>query len=217
MLVILVAGGLFLAPACKQEKKKVVKKTHKVKKGDVKVESWGHKTYSGAVKVEQKKRVKKKIKVKIPAGVDTGIRLRVSDEGDAGDKGGPRGDLYVVIYVKEHDFFQRHDNDIYCSVKVNFTQAVFGSEIDVPVIDGKTKLKIPTGTESGKIFRLKQKGVPRLMSGSGRGDQLVKVSVDVPKRLTDKQKNILSEFAKTLGEKKQAKSFLEKVKDSFKE
>ena len=164
-----------------------------------------------------KKRVKKKIKVKIPAGVDTGIRLRVSDEGDVGDRGGPRGDLYVVIYVKEHNFFQRHDNDLYCSVKVNFTQAVFGSEIDVPVIDGKAKLKIPVGTESGKIFRLRQKGVPRLMSGSGRGDQLVKVSVDVPKHLTEKQKNILNEYAKTLGEKKQVKSFFEKVKDSLKE
>lgn len=159
-------------------------------------------------------RVARKINVKIPAGVDNGIRLRVAHEGDAGIKGGPRGDLYVVIYVKEHHLFKRHNNDIYCDAKISFTQAVFGSEIDVPTVDGKVKMKIPQGTQSGKIFRLRGKGVPDLLSGSGKGDQLVRVTVDVPQRLTEEQRKLLKEFAHTLGEKEppKSKSFMDKVK-----
>lgn len=163
-----------------------------------------------------KERVIRKIKVKIPAGVDTGIRLRVPHEGDAGEKGGPRGDLYVVTYVREHEFFKRHDNDIYCTIKISFTQAVFGSEVDVPTVDGNVKMKIPQGTQSGKIFRLRGKGVPDLLSGTGKGDQLVKVNVDVPQKLTDEQKRLLKEFACTLGEKATSKGFMDKMKKAFK-
>lgn len=163
-----------------------------------------------------KVRVTKKIKVKVPAGVDNGIRLRIQAEGDDGERGGPRGDLYVTIYVKEHKLFRRHNNDIYCEAKISFTQAVFGAEIDVPTVEGKVKMKVPQGTESGKIFRLRGKGIPSLFSGSGKGDQLVRVTVKVPQRLTDEQKKLLKEFAQTLGEKETAKGFIEKVKKAFK-
>jgi len=158
----------------------------------------------------------KKINIKIPAGVDTGIRLRVTGAGDAGEKGGPRGDLYVVIRVKEHKLFRRHDNDIYCEAKVDFTQAVFGAEMDVPTVKGNVKMKIPPGTPSGKVFRLKEKGVPNLMYGSGRGDQLIRISVDVPRRLTKEQEKLLKEFAHTLGKDTKKKSFFDKVKKTFK-
>jgi len=164
-----------------------------------------------------KVRVARKIKVKIPAGVDNGIRLRVPHEGDAGEKGGPRGDLYVIIYVREHSFFKRHNNDIYCGIKISFTQAVFGAEVDVMTTDGNVKMKIPKGTQSGKVFRLRGKGVPDLLSGYGKGDQLVRVSVDVPERLTEEQKRLLKEFAGTLGEKTpQKKGLMDKVKKAFK-
>ena len=157
---------------------------------------------SGRGKVSQSR----KIKVKIPAGVATGVRLRVSGEGDAGEKGGPRGDLYVTIYVKEHDFFKRHENDLYCEIKINFTKAVFGAEVDVRTIDGKVKMKIPQGTQSGKVFRLRGKGVPDIFSGGSKGDQLIRVTVDVPRDLTGTQKRILKEFAETLGEKETQKT-----------
>ena len=163
-----------------------------------------------------KERVSRKIKVKVPAGADTGVRLRVAHEGDAGERGGPNGDLYVVIYVRDHKFFKRHNSDIYCDVKVSFTQAVFGDEIEVPTVDGKVKMKIPHATPSGKIFRLRGKGVPNLFSGGGKGDQLVRVSVEVPERLTEEQKKILKDFARTLGEKPKSKSFMSKVKKAFK-
>lgn len=164
-----------------------------------------------------KERVTRKIKVKVPAGVDNGIRLRVAHEGDAGERGGPRGDLYVVVYVKEHRLFKRHNNDIYCEIKISFTQAVFGADVSVPTVDGSVKMKIPQGTQSGKVFRLRGKGVPDLLSGYGKGDQLVRVSVDVPERLTEEQKRLLKEFAGTLGEKKtQKKGLMDKVKKVFK-
>ncbi len=163
-----------------------------------------------------KVRVTKKINVKIPAGVDNNTRLRVPREGDAGDRGGPRGDLYVVIYVKEHRFFKRHENDIYCELKISFPQAVFGAEVDVMTVEGKVRMKIPPGTQSGKIFRLRGKGVPDLFSGRGKGDQLVRVSVDVPTRLTEEQKRLLKQFAATLGEKQTSKGFMDRVKKAFK-
>ena len=161
-------------------------------------------------------KVNKKIQVKVPAGVDSGIRLRVSGEGDAGERGGPRGDLYVSISVRKHEFFKRHQNDIYCETKISFTQAVFGSEVDVPTLHGKVKMKVPSGTPVGKIFRLRGKGVPDLLSGAGKGDQLVKLTVDVPKSLTAEQEKLLKEFASTMGEKpEKSKSFVDKVKKAF--
>ncbi len=160
-----------------------------------------------------KVRKTKKIKVKIPAGVDTGVRLRVSEEGDAGGGGAARGDLYVSINVSEHSLFKRHDNDVYLEAKITFTQAVFGAEIEIPTLQGNVKMTIPKGTESGKIFRLRGRGIPNLFSGSQKGDQLVKVTVDVPVRLTGEQKQILAKYADTLGEAPVSKSFFDKIRN----
>ncbi|MBL7158618.1 MAG: molecular chaperone DnaJ [Candidatus Omnitrophica bacterium] len=164
-----------------------------------------------------RERVKKKIKIKIPAGMDNGMRLRVTQEGDAGDKGGPRGDLYVAVHVEKHPFFKRHDNDIYGEIKISFTQAIFGSSIQVPTLEGKTYMKIPAGTPSGKVFKLDGKGTPAIMSGGAHGDEYIKVTVDVPKRLSAEQERILKEFANTLDEKpvKKPKGIMDKVKKAF--
>ncbi len=144
-------------------------------------------------------KVKRNITVKIPSGVDSGSRLRIQGEGEAGEKGGRRGDLYLVIYVKEHEIFERHDSDIFCEVPISFVIAVFGGEIEVPTLDGKVKMKIPPGTQSGKIFRLRGRGVEHIHE-YGKGDELVKVQVEVPTELTQDEKRILKEFAKTSGE-----------------
>ena len=160
---------------------------------------------------------KKKIKVKIPRGVSTGTRLRVSGEGEAGEKSGPHGDLYVYINVKEHDIFERHDDDIYCQVSIPFTTAVFGGEVDVPTLEGNVKMNVPEGTQSGRTFRLRQKGIYHL-SGSGRGDELCRLVVETPTDLTEQQKNKLKEFAELRGEdiRPQSKKFVRKIKDMFK-
>lgn len=163
-----------------------------------------------------KLKVEHTLNIKIPPGVDTGTRLKVTGEGELGDYGGPRGDLYIYIDVKEHDFFRRDGMNIYCSVPISFVKAVFGGEIEVPTLDGKEKLQIPASTPSGRIFKLKGKGIPRV-GGSQRGDQVVSVYIDVPKKLTQRQKELLEEFAKASGEdlKKGSKGFKEKLKDIF--
>ncbi len=146
------------------------------------------------------KAVKRTITVKIPAGVESGSRLKISGEGEQGPSGGPRGDLYVFIHVKKHPFFERHGNDIISVVDLSFALVCLGGEIDVPTISGgKAKMKIPLGTENGQIFRLKGNGIPFLGS-YGRGDQLVKINIRVPKKLTARQKELLKEFAKLEGE-----------------
>lgn len=155
----------------------------------------------------------KSLSVKMPAGVDTGSRLRVSGEGEIGLHGGPRGDLYIYLNIEEHPFFKRDGNDLYCDVPVSFPQAVLGAEIEVPTIEGTYKLKVPSGTPSGKIFHLKGKGIQKL-GAHGRGDQFVRVYVDVPKSLTPRQKELLEEFAHINGDEV-AKSFKEKIKDLF--
>ncbi|MEW6001244.1 MAG: molecular chaperone DnaJ [Nitrospirota bacterium] len=155
----------------------------------------------------------KSIHVKIPAGVDTGSRLKISNEGERGLHGGPPGDLYVVINVEEHPFFRRDGNDLYCEIPLSFPQAALGAEIEVPTLEGISKLRIPAGIPSGKIFRLKEKGMPRLV-GHGRGEQIVKVYIDVPKKLTPRQKELLEEFARINGDEI-ARSFKEKLKDLF--
>ncbi len=155
----------------------------------------------------------KSIQVKMPAGVDTGSRLRISNEGEMGLYGGPPGDLYIVLNIEEHPFFKREGNDLYCDVPLSFSQAALGSEIEVPTIEGTSRIKIPQGTPSGRIFYLKGKGIPRL-GGRGRGDQIVRVYVDVPKKLTPRQKEILEEFAQINGDEV-SKSFKEKLKDLF--
>ncbi|MBU4221886.1 MAG: molecular chaperone DnaJ [Euryarchaeota archaeon] len=149
---------------------------------------------------------KRKLEVKIPPGVDSGSRLRVSGEGEAGHKGGPPGDLYVEIYVKPHKIFTRHENDVVMEASISFTQAALGDEIPVPTLDGKASMKIPAGTQNGHVFRLRGKGFPSL-HGSGKGDELVKIKVEVPTKLNEKQKQLLKEFAEISGEKIKSKGF----------
>ncbi|MZP28808.1 molecular chaperone DnaJ [Heliobacterium undosum] len=165
-----------------------------------------------------KVRKRKRIKVKVPGGVDTGTRIRVSGEGEAGDKGGPPGDLYVFIEVQSHSFFERDNDDVICQVPINFVQAALGAEIEVPTLDGKVSLKIPEGTQTGAVFRIRGKGIKRLR-GTGRGDQRIEVKVTVPTRLSEKQKELLREFGRTLKaeniESEKEKSFFEKMKDAF--
>lgn len=143
---------------------------------------------------------RRKLEVKIPYGVDTGSRLRVSGEGEVGEKGGPPGDLYVELIVRPHNIFTRHENDILMEATISFIQAALGDEIIVPTLDGNATMKIPQGTQNGHIFRLKGKGFPSLYT-SGKGDELVKIRVDIPSKLTDRQKQLLHEFAEISGEK----------------
>jgi molecular chaperone DnaJ len=159
---------------------------------------------------------RRKIHIKIPAGIDDGSQLRVSGEGESGIRGGPPGDLYVVVHVKPHDFFDREGDDIYCEVPITFAQAALGDEIEVPTLSGKVKLKIPAGTQTNTYFRLKGHGVPRLR-GLGQGDQHVKVVVVTPTKLSDKQKELLREFAKLSGEDahEQQETLFERMKKAF--
>jgi len=160
-------------------------------------------------------RVRRKIHLNIPAGVDDGAQLRVAGEGEPGINGGPAGDLYVVLRVRAHEFFEREGNDIYCEVPINFAQAALGDEIEVPTVDGRVKLKIPAGTQTETFFRLRGKGVPYLR-GSGRGDQHVKVRVVTPTKLTERQKELLREFAgMSDGESMGDEGFFEKMKRAF--
>jgi len=133
------------------------------------------------------------LSVTIPAGIDSGQRLKLSNEGEAGENGGPSGDLYIVVNVLDHDFFRRDGAEIICDVPITFAQAALGSEIEVPTLDGKVSMKIPAGTQSHKTFRLKGKGLPHLGRG-GRGDQLVRVMVEVPSRLSAEQAEALRKF-----------------------
>ena len=163
----------------------------------------------GAGRIEEHK----SISLKIPAGVDTGSRLKISGEGEPGEFGGPHGDLYVVLNVTEHPFFKREGTEIYCEVPISFPQAALGTEIEVPTIDGTTKLKIPAGAQSGKLFTIKGKGAPRV-GGHHRGSQIVRIYIEVPTKLTARQKELLEEFASINGDEI-TKSFKEKLKDLF--
>lgn len=158
----------------------------------------------------------KKIHIKIPAGVDTGSVIPLRGQGEPGSKGGPAGDLYIVLRVKPHEIFQRDGSDVICEMPITFVQAALGDELVVPTLDGKVKYKIPEGTQSGTIFRLKGKGIPNLR-GYGRGDHYIKVIVEIPKRLNEKQKDLLKRFADEMGEDvhEQRKTFIDKVKDVF--
>ncbi len=157
------------------------------------------------------------VTVKIPAGVDNGTRLRVASEGEAGTRGGAYGDLYVYIYVRPHKFFERDHEDIWCEVPINIVQATLGDDIKVPTIDGQVTMKIPEGTQPGRVMRIRGKGIPSLRTGK-RGDQLVKIKVVVPTKLTDKQKDALRKFGDISKDNinPEEKSFMDKVKDFFK-
>jgi molecular chaperone DnaJ len=154
------------------------------------------------------------LSIKVPAGVDAGSRLKLRGEGETGRSGGPSGDLYVVIDVHQHPLFIRHENDIVCEVPISFPQAALGVEIDAPTLDGKMKLKIPAGTQSGTVLRLRGKGAPDLRGG-GRGDQLVRVLVETPRKLSPRQRELLEEFARNSGEEVNplSKGFFDKVKE----
>lgn len=156
------------------------------------------------------------LSVKIPPGVDTGSRLKLKGEGESGISGGPGGDLYVVIQVEPHPLFVRDGLHIICEIPISFVQAALGVEIDVPTLEGKVKMKIPPGTQSGKVFRLKGRGV-RDVHGYHQGDQLVRVMVETPTHLTARQKELLKEFAAIGGEEVHplSKGFFEKVRQIF--
>ncbi|MGN0613981.1 MAG: molecular chaperone DnaJ [Porcipelethomonas sp.] len=164
-------------------------------------------------------RVSKTISVDIPAGIDDGQILRVGGQGDSGLNGGPSGDLNVMVSVRPHALFERDGSDIHCEIPITYTQAVLGDEITVPTIDGNVKYNIPEGTQTGTIFRLKGKGVKKLRR-SDRGDQYVKVNIEVPKNLTKKQKELLKEYADSMkatetSHYQKRKGFFDKMKDVF--
>ena len=140
----------------------------------------------------------KTLSVKIPAGIDTGDRVRLNGEGEAGELGADAGDLYVQVSVKKHHIFEREDNNLYCEVPINFTIAALGNEIEVPTIDGRVKLKIPSETQTGKLFRMRGKGV-KSIRGNSVGDLLCRVIVETPIRLNEKQKLLLRELEETFG------------------
>jgi molecular chaperone DnaJ len=146
---------------------------------------------------EGRKQVRRQIKVKIPAGVDTGSSLRVRGEGEAGKAGA--GDLYVIIQVRPHPVYERQANDLITETSVSLSQAVLGGQVEVATLDGRLRMKIPAGTQSGRIFRLKGKGIPDLHGGAA-GDELVRVRVEIPKRLSPEQRKLIEEFARLSGE-----------------
>ena len=177
-------------------------------------------TCQGAGRVAQER----KIKVKIPPGISNGQQLRLQNEGEAGAGGGPSGHLYVVVHVQEHEFFRREGNHLFCEVPVNFTTLALGGEVTVPTLDGPERTKIPDGTQTGTTLRLRGKGMPDV-NGRGRGDLLVTVQVQTPKRLSKEQRTLLEQLAKALpkekfeprapGEEQEDRNLFDRVKDMF--
>jgi molecular chaperone DnaJ len=155
--------------------------------------------------------LEKTIEVKIPKGVETGTRIRLTGEGEAGERGGSSGDLYIVCNILEHDIFERTDDDLLCEVTVPYTMVVLGGEVSVPTLDGDVTLKIPAGTQSNTIFRLKEKGMSHLRH-EGHGNLLVRCVIDVPTKLSSKQKELLKDYDKTISSKK---GFFSKIKEAF--
>ncbi len=182
--------------------------------GEGKIISSPCKTCNGQGKV----RHVKTLKINIPVGSEDGLSLRLNGDGEAGTRGGPPGDLYIVLHVKPHKFFDREGNDVFCEVPITFVQAALGAEIDVPTLDGAVKMKIPEGTQTSTVFRLKGHGIP-YRRGSGRGDQHVRVMVATPTKLTEKQKELLREFGEAASEQQQMgkKSFFDKVKENLRD
>lgn len=156
------------------------------------------------------------VKVRIPAGVTTGSKLRSAGKGEAGHMGGQAGDLYIIIHVKEHELFERHDNDLFCEVPIKFTLAALGGSISVPTLFGKGSLKIPPGTQTGTTFRLREQGIPALRGGR-KGDLLIRVQVEVPTKLSAEQKAKLEDYAEACGDPANpvSESFVEKAKKFF--
>ena len=159
-----------------------------------------------------------RIKLKIPAGISEGSRLRSSRNGEAGIRGGPQGDLYVVIHIKEHKIFQRDEDNLYCELPIAFSVAALGGELDVPTLEGKAHLKVPAGTQSGQTFKLRGKGIVHV-NGRERGDLFARLIVEVPTRLNAEQRAKLEEFSSSCGDENtpMRKSFFERAKEFFRE
>jgi molecular chaperone DnaJ len=159
---------------------------------------------------------KKALKLNVPPGVDSGMKLRVEGEGESGDKGATRGDLYVVIEVKKHKYFEREDENLYCQVNISFPQAAVGTRVEIPTLEGKEVLHIPSGTQPGDVLRMKGKGVKNV-NNHRKGDLYVKVAVATPKHLTKQQQELLRKFAESRGESldKVEKNIISRVKDIF--
>ena len=159
---------------------------------------------------------KQDLNVRVPPGVEDGMRLRMTGEGEAGIAGGPPGDLYVVIQVAGHPLFERDGQHIHCEVPIPFAKAVLGGEVEVPTLEGKVQLRIPEGTQSGRVFRLRGKGLPSV-HGGGRGEQLVRIFVEVPTKLSPRARTLLEEFAEECGEDVSpvSKGFVDKLRDLF--
>jgi len=157
-----------------------------------------------------------KISINVPAGIDNGQTISLRGEGEPGMMGGPPGDLYVSIRVKPHPLFKREGYDVICEIPITFTQAALGAELEIPTLEGTIKYNIPEGTQTGTVFRLKNKGIKHLRSNA-KGDQLVRVNVEVPTKLSAKQKELLKQFAEISGDEvfQQRKSFFDKMKDLF--
>jgi molecular chaperone DnaJ len=175
-------------------------------------------TCKGAGRVQKDR----KLTVRIPAGIATGQRMRLTGEGEAGAAGGPQGDLYVVIHVQDHPFFQREGNDLYCEIPLNFPTLALGGEITIPTLDGSEPFKIPEGTQTGSSFRVRSRGMPDV-SGRGRGDLIVTVTAITPKKLTKEQKKLLAQLGATLPKEQfdptplqgEDKGLFDRVKDIF--
>jgi molecular chaperone DnaJ len=172
-------------------------------------------TCSGAGRIKQQKT----LAVKIPAGVDEGDRIRLSGEGEAGVNSGPPGDLYVVVHIKQHAVFQRDHNDLHCEMPISFTVAALGGDIEIPTLDGYAKIKVPSETQTGKVFRLRGKGIKGVRS-SAHGDLMCHVVVETPVSLTSRQKELLEEFEAISGKdagrhNPRAKSWMDKVREFF--
>ena len=161
-------------------------------------------------------RITREKTITIPAGVDSGTQMRLGGEGQPGVNGGPNGNLYIAINVRKHKFFRRRNNDVLMDLNIKIPQAVLGAEVQVDTVDGPTVLKIPAGTQPGKILRLRNKGVPRLRS-SGRGDQLVVINVEIPNRLTVEQHELFEQLAESLGSdvRPRERGFLDWLKDTI--
>ncbi len=157
-----------------------------------------------------------KLNVKVPKGVEEGTRIRYGGEGDAGRRGGPKGDLYVILSIRRHEFFERHGQDLYCVLPISFPQAALGAEIEIPGIEGPIEIKIPEGTQSGKELRVRGHGVPYL-NEKGSGDLIVKVAVQIPRKLSRSQRELVSQLAETLAvdNKPASPGLIEKMKDLF--
>ena len=170
----------------------------------------------GKCKGDGREQAPDRIKIRIPAGVDDGTRLRSTGNGDAGLRGGPAGDLYVFLHVKDHDVFEREEDDLFCEVPLPFSIAALGGELEVPTLDGRASIKIPAGTQGGTTFRLRDRGIRDLQTGR-KGDLHVRVQVEVPTKLNSGQKEKLREFSESIGEENSPmqESFLDKAKRFF--